>query len=75
MPPKGQTNHDIGAADHTTCFYCHQQLLLAGCKVIVEKDAHGCAIRICEPCKKKEVKKKKPSQLEILMGVQNEDSA
>ena len=28
-------------------------LLLAGCKVIVVKDAHGCTIRICEPCQKK----------------------
>ena len=28
-PPKGQTNRDTRAADHTVCFYCHQQLLLA----------------------------------------------
>ena len=50
---KGQTNHDTRAADHTLCFYCHQQLLLSSAKIVCVKDAHGCAIRICETCTKK----------------------
>ena len=87
---KGQTNHDTRAADHTLCFYCHQQLLLSSArsrvclrasvkraaprardshtpasqaKIICVKDAHGCAIRICETCvkRKKKVAVKKDS--------------
>jgi hypothetical protein len=90
---KGQTNHDTRAADHTLCFYCHQQLLLSSArsrvclrasirraaphshardihtpasqaKIICVKDAHGCAIRICETCvkrKKKVAVKKDPA--------------
>ena len=38
-PPPGQTNRDTSAADHTTCFYCHQQLILVSHKVIVSRDA------------------------------------
>ena len=58
-PPPGQTNRDTSAADHTTCFYCHQQLILVSHKVIVSRDAHGCSIRICEPCEK-EARRRRP---------------
>ena len=59
-PPPGQTNRDTSAADHTTCFYCHQQLILVSHKVIVSRDAHGCSIRICEPCEK-EARRRRPT--------------
>ena len=58
-PPPGQTSRDTSAADHTTCFYCHQQLILVSHKVIVSRDAHGCSIRICEPCEK-EARRRRP---------------
>ena len=61
-PPPGQTNRDTSAADHTTCFYCHQQLILVSHKVIVSRDAHGCSIRICEPCEK-EARRRRPGRL------------
>ena len=61
-PPPGQTNRDTSAADHTTCFYCHQQLILVSHKVIVSRDAHGCSIRICEPCEK-EARRRRPVRL------------
>ena len=60
-PPPGQTNRDTSAADHTTCFYCHQQLILVSHKVIVSRDAHGCSIRICEPCEK-EARRRRPGR-------------
>ena len=60
-PPPGQTNRDTSAADHTTCFYCHQQLILVSHKVIVSRDAHGCSIRICEPCEK-EARRRRPTR-------------
>ena len=64
-PPPGQTNRDTSAADHTTCFYCHQQLILVSHKVIVSRDAHGCSIRICEPCEK-EARRRRPVRLPFL---------
>ena len=64
-PPPGQTNRDTSAADHTTCFYCHQQLILVSHKVIVSRDAHGCSIRICEPCEK-EARRRRPVRFGFL---------
>ena len=64
-PPPGQTNRDTSAADHTTCFYCHQQLILVSHKVIVSRDAHGCSIRICEPCEK-EARRRRPVRFVFL---------
>ena len=61
-PPPGQTSRDTRAADHTTCFYCHQQLILVSHKVIVSRDAHGFSIRICEPCEK-EARRRRPVRL------------
>ena len=65
-PPPGQTNRDTSAADHTTCFYCHQQLILVSDKVIVARDAHGCSIRIGEPCQKEAKVEKKDESLEAM---------
>mmetsp|Transcript_17594 Transcript_17594/g.46767 ORF Transcript_17594/g.46767 Transcript_17594/m.46767 type:complete len:84 (-) Transcript_17594:21-272(-) len=65
-PPPGQTNRDTSAADHTTCFYCHQQLILVSHKVIVSRDAHGCSIRICEPCEKEVKVEKKDEGIEAM---------